>query len=166
MNSGGKGNNRRRPFRRRERDNESWARDGKKKDDRFQYDKNRGIIHERPKWTPPKMSTEPIPAPDCSYCGKPIRDISTAIQDTASDRAIHFDCVIEKIAKQEPLEKGDAVTYIGGGRFGIVHFNHPGGSQGRSGDLRNFTIKKIFEWENKEHRAEWRKIIADHYSIT
>jgi hypothetical protein len=160
MSGNGKGgNNRRRSFRRRERDNENWARDGKKKADKPQYDKNRGVIHERPKWTPPKMSAEPIPALDCPLCGKPIKDISTAISDKILDQAVHFDCAIAKIAEQEPLERGDAITYIGGGRFGVVHFSNPQ-------DAKNFTIKKILEWEDKEHRAEWRKTIADHYSVT
>lgn len=31
---------------------------------------------------------------------------------------------------------------------------------------RDFTIKKIIEWENKDNRAEWRSVICDHYSIT
>jgi hypothetical protein len=57
------------------------------------------------------------------------------------------------------MEKGDAVTYIGGGRFGVVHFNNPQ-------DTRNFKIKRIIEWEDKGNRAEWRQTVADHYSVT
>jgi hypothetical protein len=67
--------------------------------------------------------------------------------------------VIAKLGEHEFLEKGEAIAYIGGGRFGVVCFNHTPNSQ-------NFTIKRILEWENKENRAEWRKTIADHYSIT
>ncbi|MDR2371024.1 MAG: hypothetical protein LBD71_06060 [Treponema sp.] len=105
------------------------------------------------------MSGEPIPTPDCPWCGKPIRDISSAIQDKASGRAVHFDCVIERITGGESLEPGDAVAYIGGGRFGVVHFNN-------LPDTKDFKIKKILEWEDKENRAEWRKTISDHFSMT
>jgi hypothetical protein len=64
-----------------------------------------------------------------------------------------------RLAQGEVLEKGDVVAYIGGGRFGVVRFNSPQES-------RKFTIKKIFEWENKDDRAEWRGAISDHYSVT
>jgi hypothetical protein len=112
------------------------------------------------------MSTEPIPAPDCPYCGKPIKDLSAALSDKSSGLAVHFDCVIARIAENEILEKGDAVTYIGGGRFGVVHFSNSSDFPGRSPASHKFTIKKIFEWEDKENRADWRRFIADHYSVT
>jgi hypothetical protein len=105
------------------------------------------------------MSAEPLPALDCPYCGKPIKDISSAIGDKYTNVPVHFDCVIDRVAKGENLEKGDSIVYIGGGRFGIVHFN---GSQ----IVPPFKIKKILEWEDKENRAEWRKTISDHYSVT
>jgi hypothetical protein len=92
--------------------------------------------------------------------------MSAALSDKATGQALHFDCVLAKIAGEEALEKGDAVAYIGGGRFGIVHFNaHEGGRRGSEG-FRGFIIKKILEWEDKEHRSDWRKNIADHYSVT
>jgi hypothetical protein len=64
--------------------------------------------------------------------------------------------------EQETPEQGDVVSYIGGGRFGIVHFNEPAEKREKGA----FTIKKILEWEDKENRAEWRGFIADHYSVT
>jgi hypothetical protein len=67
--------------------------------------------------------------------------------------------VVARIAGGEILEKGDEVTYIGGGRFGIVHLE-------KGSDRKNFSIKKILEWENREDRAEWRSTLGDHYSIT
>jgi hypothetical protein len=161
MNGTEKGGNNRR-FRHRRRDNEDrQRRERERKAAPAQTaapDKNRGFF-ERPKWKAPDPPGEPIPAADCPYCGKPIRDISAALQDRASGLPVHFDCVIERIAEGEMLEPGDAVTYIGGGRFGVVHFNN-------LPDTRDFVIKKILEWEDKEHRAEWRKTISDHYSMT
>jgi hypothetical protein len=113
------------------------------------------------------MSTEPLPVPECPWCGKPIKDIASAITDKNMGVPVHFECVAAKIAQEEILEKGDTVTYIGGGRFGIVHFD---GSEihgrGGAGDGKTFTIKKIIEWENKDDRAEWRATISDHYSVT
>ena len=111
---------------------------------------------ERPKWIPPKLNTYSMPAPDCPYCGKPIRDISQAISDRDTGVPVHFDCVTSRIAGTETLEKDDSVTYIGGGRFGIVSFS------GRT----EFRIKKIIEWENRDKRAEWRSEICENFTIT
>jgi hypothetical protein len=104
--------------------------------------------------------------PDCPYCGKPIKDISSAISDINSGEPVHFDCVINRISEAEVLERGDAVTYIGGGRFGVVHFNRSPESPKKPENAQNFKIKKILEWENKENRADWRKSVSDHYSAT
>jgi hypothetical protein len=105
------------------------------------------------------MSVEPIPSPDCPYCGKPIRDMALALNDRNSGAPVHFDCVIARIKEGENLEKGDTMAYIGGGRFGVVHYSNPQ-------DIKNFKIKKILEWENKDDRAGWRQNISDHYSMT
>ena len=159
MSGSGRGGNNRRGIRRKDKDKENWAKDAKKKADNPRFDKTHGVFVDRPKWVPPVLSAEPIPVPDCPYCGKPIRDLAMALTDKASGAAVHFDCVIARLAENETLARGDAVTYIGGGRFGVVHFNNPN-------DTRGFTIKKIVEWEDKENRSDWRKSLADHYSIT
>jgi hypothetical protein len=148
---------------------------------------DRSPYSERPRWIPPKTNTEPLPVSECLWCGKPIRDISTAIADKDSGAPVHFDCVAARIAFGEKLEKGDSVAYIGAGRFGIVSFGSAGapsrfspdgpsrdsGKSESSSEVkdyspanRGFTIKKIIEWENKDKRAEWRSVICDHYSVT
>ena len=96
---------------------------------------------------------------DCPYCGKPIHDIASAISDKATNKAVHFDCILARIGRDETLEAGDTISYIGGGRFGIVHFSNPG-------DPKKFVIKKILEWENKDDRPQWRSDITDHFSVT
>jgi hypothetical protein len=187
--SGKGGSNRRRNFRRRTQEHDNWtenppdSRKGtswrtpsgfasserqraavsdmpgkKKKNDKFRPDKKQEFV-ERPRWTPVKPPAEPLPIPDCPICGKPIKDISSALSEKNSGEPAHFDCVITKIAEQESLEKGDQIAYIGGGRFGVIHFTSPQ-------DARTFKIKKILEWEDKENRAEWRRNIADHFSVT
>jgi hypothetical protein len=118
-----------------------------------------GTRYDRPKWVAPVLSTEPLPVTDCPYCGKPVRDLAVALSDRGSNAPAHFECIASCVAENETLEKGDSITYIGGGRFGVVHFNN-------QRDKPPFKIVKIFEWENKENRAEWRKSVSDHYSIT
>ncbi|MDR2448294.1 MAG: hypothetical protein LBD58_13560 [Treponema sp.] len=118
-----------------------------------------GHLYERLRWTPPVLSTEPLPMPDCSCCGKPIRDIATAVDDKATGAPAHLDCIIKRLTETEHVEKGDAIAYIGGGRFGVVRFS---GNR----DKPAFKIFKIFEWEQKDNRAEWRKEVSDHYSLT
>jgi hypothetical protein len=100
-----------------------------------------------------------MPVHECSWCGKPINDISTALSDKNTGRPVHFDCVISRIVEMETLENHDCICYIGGGRFGVVHYNNPP-------DTRNFTIKKILEWENKDNHFEWRQSICEHFSLT
>jgi hypothetical protein len=112
----------------------------------------------RPKWTAVKLRTDPIPEPVCPYCGAPIKELACAVSDKNGEAA-HFECVQKRISAAERLEKGDTVTYIGGGRFGIVAFANPRVP-------KSFKIKKIIEWEKKDTHAEWRDGIADHFSLT
>jgi len=54
---------------------------------------------------------------------------------------------------------GDKVVYLGGGRFGIVHFDN-------GQDLKNFQVRKTIQWEEKDKRASWRREVSDLYSST
>jgi hypothetical protein len=172
MSSGRGGNNRRKPFRRRDRAGDetassgrnSWQdnspRKGRKQETEPAGFGSAGASRpERPRWTPVKSPPISLAVSDCPICGKPIKDISSALTDKASGSPAHFDCILGKIANNEIREKGDVISYLGGGRFGIVHYTHPHDSKG-------FKIKKIIEWEDKENRADWRKTIADHFSVT
>ena len=123
------------------------------------FEQNKQSLHERPQWTAPLQPANPITSPDCPWCGKQINDITTAICDKDTGNPVHFDCVLARITEMETLEINDNVCYIGGGRFGIVHYNNPP-------DTRDFTIKKIFEWELKDNINEWRKPISEYFSIT
>ena len=93
----------------------------------------------------------------CQYCGQPINEIASSFIDTNSNKPVHFDCVLSKIAESEKLEAGDKVSYIGQGRFGIINFPNVH-------DVKHFTIKKIIEWETKDNTPDWRKKMADLYS--
>jgi hypothetical protein len=166
------GSNRRKPFRRRDHTGDetaasgrnSWQdnfpRKGRKQETEFSGSRSAGTSHpDRPKWTPVKLPQVPVGVHDCPICGKPIKDISSALTDKVSGNPAHFDCVLGKVADREIREKGDVISYLGGGRFGIVHYANPH-------DARGFKIKKIIEWEDKENRADWRKTIADRFSVT
>ncbi|MDR2150025.1 MAG: hypothetical protein LBO67_04260 [Spirochaetaceae bacterium] len=119
-------------------------------------DKNKGAP--KVKWVAPDTAAHPLPLLQCAICGRPIREVTTAIEDK-NGLPVHFDCIMTILAHRENLEKGDSLAYIGAGRFAIIHFSvHR--------DLHTFKIKKIFEWENRERRADWRKEISDHYSLT
>ena len=123
------------------------------------FEKNKVSRQERPRWSPPVLPANPVTVPDCRWCGKQITDITTAISDKETGLPVHFDCILESISKSEKLGENDAVCYIGGGRFGVVHYNN-------MPDIKDFTIKKIFEWEMKDHIYEWRRPISEYYSIT
>ena len=126
--------------------------------------RNQAAFIDRPKWIPPKVNTDPLPVPDCRICGKPIRDLPSALADRDTGAPVHFDCVTAGIADREILEKGETIAYLGGGRFGVIRPGYQD-SQGRA-ESQGFKIKKIIEWENNEKRAEWRSLICDHYSVT
>ena len=165
--SGKGGNNRKNRNRFFGRKDESNQKNSKKQNEPIfpenKFDRNRsshqhGSQHERPRWTAPELPANPITTPDCPWCGKPIKDITTAICDKDTGKPVHFDCVLARITGTENLELNDSICYIGGGRFGVVHYNNPP-------DTRDFTIKKILEWEVKDENNEWRRPICDYFSV-
>ena len=145
----------------RSRDSQGW--NSKKIGENFlaegRFGKSGLSLHDRPVWTAPKIPSDPIPSHNCVWCDKPIKDISTALSDKNTGLPVHFDCVLDRLNKTEALENHDIICYIGGGRFGIIHYNNPP-------DTTDFRIKKVFEWENKENRNEWRRGVSEHFSVT
>ena len=94
----------------------------------------------------------------CEICGEPIADMSTAIGNRTSGEPVHFDCVIAKLAETERVGTNDKITYIGNGKFAVLHFDNVH-------DMRHFTIKHEIEWEAKDQaRQPWRTEIAGLYS--
>jgi len=123
------------------------------------FEKNKQDKSERLLWTAPALPANPITTPDCPWCGKKINDIASAITDKETGLPVHFDCVLSRINGMEKLDSNDCVCYIGGGRFGVIHYNNPP-------DTRDFSIKKILEWEAKDSVNEWRRPISEYFSIT
>ncbi len=97
-------------------------------------------------------------APVCEICGEPILEISNAINNRISGKPVHFDCVIKQLTETEKPGPNDRITYIGQGKFGVLHFDNPH-------DMKHFTILKTIEWESRESdRGEWRDTMAGLYS--
>jgi hypothetical protein len=163
MSGNGKGgNNRRNRQRFSGRRDDSQKQNRKKHTETFltegRFERER-MPYERLRWTAPALPANPITSPDCPWCGRQIKDIAAAVSDKDTGLPVHFDCVLARIAEMETIENNESVCYIGGGRFGIVHYNNPP-------DIRDFTIKKIFEWEPKDINNEWRRPISEYFSIT
>ena len=93
----------------------------------------------------------------CPICGKSIDDLASALADKRTGEPVHFDCVLEELQNRETLEENQQVTYIGQGRFAVVHFPN-------MQDTRKFSIVKIIEWEEKDKKFDWRQEIAGMYS--
>jgi hypothetical protein len=163
MSGSGKGGNNRKNRQRFSGRKDETQKHGKKHGDNIfsegKIEKNRLSLYERPRWTAPVLPANPITTPDCPWCGKQIKDITTAISDNDTGLPVHFDCVLLRIAEMENLDANDSVCYIGGGRFGIIHYNN-------LPDARDFSIKKILEWEKKDGNSEWRRPISEYFSIT
>jgi hypothetical protein len=161
--SGRGGNNRRSRHRYSGRKDDPQKHDRKKNPDNFfaneKYERNQPGIFERPQWTAPVPANNQLITPDCPWCGKQIKDVTCAIADKDTGRPVHFDCVLGRVTDMVSLELNDAVCYIGGGRFGVVHYNNPS-------DVKDFTIKRIIEWEVKDNSGDWRMPISEQFSIT
>lgn len=94
----------------------------------------------------------------CGKCGKPIKDLSAALADKTDGSPVHFDCVLNFLQQNETLHENEALTYIGQGRFAVIRY-------ASMVTMKEFTIVRIIEWEDKNHRAEWRGKIADRFSL-
>ena len=94
----------------------------------------------------------------CARCGKPIKDLSAALADKENDQPVHFDCVLDFLKQTEILHENEAISYIGQGRFAVIKY-------ASMVTMKEFTIVRIIEWEDKNQRAEWRGKIADRFSL-
>lgn len=92
-------------------------------------------------------------SPDCGVCGKPIRDVLSAIYHSEKETPAHFDCVMREIHSQEKLQNGERVSYLGSGVFAII--------RATSGQEKGpFVIRKKIQYEDKEKAAVWRKSLS------
>ena len=79
------------------------------------------------------------PRPECRICGKPIDFIAEAISE-ADGGFSHFDCVLEKLRKQEDVKEGEYISYSGHGNFAVFTKDEDG----------HYVVKTRIPYESKE----------------
>lgn len=94
----------------------------------------------------------------CPRCGKPIKDLSAALADKPDGNPVHFDCVLNFLKEHETFQENEALSYIGQGRFAVLKY-------ASMVTMKDFTIVRIIEWEDKNNRAEWRSTLANRFSL-
>jgi len=91
-----------------------------------------------------------LPTPDCPICGKPVRELASALTHRASRQPAHFDCIVRELRDSTEIAPQEKLCYLGAGTFGILEFRPPGGPS-------KFVIKKRIQYEEKEFPQEWKK---------
>ena len=84
----------------------------------------------------------------CEICGSEIKDISSAIA-SGNQNPVHFDCMLEKLKKENRLENSEKIVYLGSGNFGII-------KQEKNRPMKEFKIVRKIEVENRDEKPEWR----------
>jgi hypothetical protein len=92
----------------------------------------------------------PIVYPDCPICGKPVRELASALTHRASRQPAHFDCIVQELRATNEIEPQEKICYLGGGSFGVLEFCSSGGPG-------HFVIKKRIQYEEKEIQQDWKK---------
>lgn len=109
------------------------------------FEKDDAVVHHK------------LETPICPRCNEPITDLPSALAEKGTNAPVHFDCVLAYLNENEKLNQNEKITYIGQGRFAVVHFENPH-------DTRHFNIVRIIEWEERDKKYEWRTNIAGLYS--
>ncbi|MCX7024549.1 MAG: hypothetical protein NT080_08005 [Spirochaetes bacterium] len=89
------------------------------------------------------------PPAQCTACGKPIFDLSSALAGSENGAPLHFDCALQKVGEREALGPREKIVYIGAGNFAVVEF--------RDQSETTFDIKRKISFERKDLPCEWRR---------
>lgn len=84
----------------------------------------------------------------CPVCNEGVKEVGNAI-DFQGKGPTHFDCVIRALTKQEKLNPGEKIAYVGSGRFGVI--NHKKNDSGVP-----FTLLREIEVEDRDKVLTWR----------
>ena len=101
------------------------------------------------KKTDRKKPERNYPELECPICKKNIRYLASAICLEKGKSPAHFDCVIEKLKKDNELMDKERICYLGNGSFGII--------KSVEGSGPSFFIRKRIQFEEPESHPEWRK---------
>lgn len=88
------------------------------------------------------------PRPMCSICSEPIESIIEAISEPDGSYS-HFDCVLNKLAKEHNVKDDEKISYVGQGCFAIFTKNEEG----------NFVIKEKISYENANAFDSMKKFV-------
>jgi hypothetical protein len=105
--------------------------------------------------TPDSRSAHPqavLPSPDCPICGKPVRELASALTHRVSRLPAHFDCIVRELRDSTDIAPQEKLCYLGAGSFGVLEFHPLGGPS-------KFVIKKRIQYEEKELPQEWKKLL-------
>ena len=106
----------------------------------------------RPADRPARPAQPALPTPDCPICGKPVRELASALTHRISHQPAHFDCIVRELRDSTEIAPQEKICYLGAGSFGILEFRPPGGPS-------KFVIKKRIQYEEKEIPQEWKKLL-------
>lgn len=104
----------------------------------------------------PEKAREPSTpriCPDCPVCGKPVRELPSALTHRPTGSPAHFECILKELRDANELAPQEKLCYLGGGAFGILQFRQAGGTT-------RFTIRKRIPYEEKDTPQEWKKSLA------
>ena len=100
----------------------------------------------------PKEPKPEMTYPDCSLCGKPIKDIYSSIIHRESGNPAHFDCVMQELQKSEVLTEGERICYLGSGVFAVMRPTP-------QNERPSISIRKKIQYEDKEKSTAWRRAL-------
>ena len=120
--------------------------------DSSQSPQGRNAPGRAPDHRPARPPQPALPAPDCPVCGKPVREMASALTHRISHQPAHFDCIVRELRDSTEIAPQEKLCYLGAGTFGILEFRPPGGPS-------KFVIKKRIQYEEKEIPQEWKKLL-------
>ncbi|MCG8451580.1 MAG: hypothetical protein MI717_00180 [Spirochaetales bacterium] len=88
------------------------------------------------------------PMPPCAVCGEIIRDITSALGQSADGQPVHFDCALKAAQKELEPQGDEKVIYLGKGRFAAVDAGMY--------QKRRLKILRQTDWEVPQEPLEWR----------
>ncbi len=112
--------------------------------------RNRGRRRVRHDHEAPKVV---IPPQACIVCGELISDMTSAVAYGPDRGPTHFDCVIQELAKKEPLQPEEKIAYLGSGLFGVIVEK----------ESSRFEIHRKIMVDDPQSAPDWRREIRTLY---
>ncbi|MGL4524008.1 MAG: hypothetical protein ACRCVN_00600 [Spirochaetia bacterium] len=76
----------------------------------------------RPEKKSPRIAYQPV----CPICEKKILSSSSIVENPGTGDPSHFECVLQSLKNNHPLEKDQRLAYLGSGVFAVIEQEHPG----------------------------------------